>query len=178
MPTTISSDLHIYNVNGPVYDLANVVTKSLHLGLRLDEAISRVTSVPAGTIKMADHVGTLVPGLESKLVGSSAGDTMSVDVEPEAGYGVRDEDLVINMPKERFSEIEDLSVGMQLEATMSDGEQIITIKEIGDDEVIVDANHPLAGMVLHFDIEIKEVREATAEELDHGHAHSHGHHHG
>ena len=123
-------------------------------------------------------VGTLVPGLESKLVGSSAGDTMSVDVEPEAGYGVRDEDLVINMPKERFSEIEDLSVGMQLEATMSDGEQIITIKEIGDDEVIVDANHPLAGMVLHFDIEIKEVREATAEELDHGHAHSHGHHHG
>ncbi len=62
MPTTISSDLHIYNVNGPVYDLANVVTKFLHLGLRLDEAISRVTSVPAGTIKMADQVGTLVPG--------------------------------------------------------------------------------------------------------------------
>ena len=125
-------------------------------------------------------IGTLVPGLESRLVGSSVGATLSVDVNPDGGYGDRDEELVINMPKERFSEIEDLSVGMQLEATMSDGEQIITIKEIGADEVIVDANHPLAGMVLHFDIEVVAVREATAEELDHGHAHSdgHGHNHG
>jgi dihydroorotase len=61
-PQTISSDLHVYNLHGPVYDLATVVTKFLHLGLSLDDAIAKVTAVPADTIRMPGHIGTLAPG--------------------------------------------------------------------------------------------------------------------
>ena len=62
LPATISSDLHIYNVNGPVYDLANVLTKFLHLGLSLDEVLTRVTSVPAESVLKQEGIGTLAPG--------------------------------------------------------------------------------------------------------------------
>ena len=122
---------------------------------------------------------TLVPGLERRLEGTSPGDEIAVTVEPADGYGLRDDELVVSMPRERFSEIDDLSVGMQLEARNDEGPQLITVTEIGDEAVTVDANHPLAGAVLHFDVSVREVRQATSEEIEHGHVHSgHGHHHG
>jgi len=116
-------------------------------------------------------VGALIPGLEDELEGSDPGDKLDVTVEPEKGYGVRQDELVFSLPRERFDEVKDLAVGMQLEATTEDGGQLITVTEVTDTEVTVDANHPLAGETLHFNVSVKSVREATPEEIDHGHVH-------
>ena len=121
--------------------------------------------------------GALVPGLEKVLTGRPAGDSLKVTVEPEEAYGLRDETSVSNLPRKQFSEIDDLSVGMQVHATTAEGEKMITVADIRDDEVTIDANHPLAGQSLTFDVTVVSVRKATSEELEHGHAHGQGHDH-
>ena len=117
--------------------------------------------------------GFLIPGLENALLGKEAGDTFSVTVEPEQGYGERHDDLMQAVPKSMFEGME-IEVGMQFRATTDDGDQSVMIIDIQDEEVIVDGNNPLAGITLNFDVEILEVRDATAEELEHGHVHGEG----
>lgn len=122
--------------------------------------------------------GQIVPGLEKALVGKTVGDTVHVKVDPVDGYGEIDPDLVRAVPHSDFEELgEDLEVGMQFEAESEDGPLIVTVTEIDGDQVTVDANHPLAGMTLNFDVTVTTVREATPEELEHGHPHEDGHHH-
>ncbi len=116
--------------------------------------------------------GTIIKGLEDALEGKQAGDEVSVDVEPQEGYGEYDESLIIDVPKDKFQDPENLQEGMQVQAQSQDGQtQILTVKEIKDDGVTLDANHPLAGQNLHFDVKVSEVREPSQEELDHGHTH-------
>ncbi|GGA67637.1 peptidyl-prolyl cis-trans isomerase [Neiella marina] len=115
----------------------------------------------------------LIEGLETALIGHQAGDTFSVEVEADKAYGHRHENLMQAVPLDMFGDVE-VKPGMQFRATTDDGEQSVIVLDITDDEVIVDGNHPLAGMDLTFDVEILEVRDATAEELSHGHVHSHG----
>ena len=116
-------------------------------------------------------IGQIIPGLEDALKGREAGDSFSVTIEPEMGYGEYDEELVFDIPREQF-EGQDVEVGMQVQATMQDESvQVLTIRGMNDDQVTLDANHDLAGETLHFDVTIVEVSEATKEELDHGHAH-------
>jgi FKBP-type peptidyl-prolyl cis-trans isomerase SlyD len=118
--------------------------------------------------------GNIVPGLEKAMEGKSAGDTFKVDVEPGEGYGERHDALVQVVPREAFQGVDDIQPGMQFQAQSNQGVMSVTVTKIEDGQVTVDGNHPLAGETLHFDIEVTEVREATAEELEHGHAHGAG----
>ncbi|AUJ70550.1 MULTISPECIES: peptidylprolyl isomerase [Pseudoalteromonas] len=117
--------------------------------------------------------GYLIPGLDDALQGKQAGDTFSVTIEPQEGYGERFDELTQAVPKSMFEGME-IEVGMQFRATTDEGDQIVVIIGIEDEEVIVDANHPLSGITLNFDVEVLEVREATAEEVAHGHVHGEG----
>ena len=114
--------------------------------------------------------GNIVPGLENALAGHAVGDELTVDVEPELGYGVRHEGLVQSVPKQAFQGVDNVQLGMQFRAQTEGGSLLVTVVEVGDDEVRVDGNHPLAGRTLHFDVRIASVREATDEEKQNGQA--------
>jgi len=117
-------------------------------------------------------VGAIIPGLEQALEGCEQGESISVSLAPEEAYGEYNDELIVNVPKDRFPEPDQLEVGGQVQAQTADGGvQILTVAEIAEQEVTLDANHPLAGQELHFEVSIENVREATGEELDHGHVH-------
>ena len=123
-------------------------------------------------------MGNLIPGLEDALEGKSAGDDLSVCIQPEQAYGKRDGELLQAVPRAHFDGVDELQVGMQFRASSEDGdERVVTVVEVGDEQVTVDGNHPLAGQILNFEVKIVEVRDATQEELDHGHVHGPGGHH-
>ena len=117
-------------------------------------------------------IGNLIPGVESALEGKSSGEKVEITVPPETGYGVRDDSLVLSVQRDKFSEVEDLQEGVRFRMETPDGPMIFTVVRFDETEVLVDGNHPLAGMTLNFDITIQSVREATPEELDHGHVHN------
>jgi FKBP-type peptidyl-prolyl cis-trans isomerase SlyD len=124
--------------------------------------------------------GNIISGLESALDGKQAGDKLNVRVEPAEGYGVRDDALVQQVPRRQFGGA-NLKPGMQFHAQTSQGHaRVVTVTRVVGDMVTVDGNHPLAGEALNFDVEVAEVRDATQEELEHGHVHGPGghHHHG
>ncbi|WP_135230222.1 FKBP-type peptidyl-prolyl cis-trans isomerase [Deinococcus fonticola] len=113
----------------------------------------------------------IIPGLEKALEGKTTGDTMQVTVTPEEGYGMRDVDAVEELSREDFDD--DIEVGSTYYAQAEDGSVIpFTVIGVNGDSVKVDFNPPLAGETLHFDVTVLGVRDATAEELDHGHAHA------
>ncbi len=119
----------------------------------------------------------IVSGLEKVLTGKEVGEKVDTTVTPEEGYGERREDLVFSIPRERLPEGE-LELGMQFRAQSQDGqEMVVNLVGIGDDEVTLDGNHPLAGEDLHFDVTVTNVRSASDEEIDHGHVHDGSHHH-
>ena len=132
-------------------------------------------------------IGNLIPGLEDALEGKSTGDELSVSIQPEEAYGKRDEELLQAVPRAHFDGVDELQVGMQFRTSSEGGEdgedgedgeeRVVTVVEIGDEQVTVDGNHPLAGQILNFEVKIVEVRDATQEELDHGHVHGPGGHH-
>ena len=124
--------------------------------------------------------GNIVAGLETALDGKQAGDKLSVRVAAVDGYGVRDASLVQQVPRRSFGGVSNIKPGMQFHAQTAQGQmRVVTVTRIKGDMVTVDANHPLAGENLNFDVEVTEVRDATAEELEHGHVHGpSGHHHG
>ncbi|GGS19704.1 FKBP-type peptidyl-prolyl cis-trans isomerase [Deinococcus knuensis] len=117
----------------------------------------------------------IIEGLEKKLEGKAAGDSFQVTVQPEQGYGPRDEENVEDLSREDFED--DIEVGQTYYAQAEDGSVIpFTVMAVEGDVVKVDFNPPLAGMVLDFDVTVLAVRDATPEELEHGHAHSDGDH--
>ena len=121
--------------------------------------------------------GGLSPGLEKALEGKNPGDTLNVAIAPEEAYGKRDDGLVTHVPKSAFGN-NPIIVGAQFRTQDKHGHShVVTVTKIDADSVTIDANHPLAGATLHFDVTIKDVREATAEELTHGHVHGPGGHH-
>jgi len=113
----------------------------------------------------------IIVGLEKHLMGKQAGDKVECVVPAKEAYGERDEALVFEVSRAEFGEGAELEVGMQFEAHGEGGAQIVTISDIEGDHVTVDANHPLAGEELHFSVSVVDVREATAEEIAHGHIH-------
>jgi FKBP-type peptidyl-prolyl cis-trans isomerase SlyD len=129
---------------------------------------------PLGYIHGSGHI---IPGLEKALDGKSVGDSLTVDVTPEEGYGLQDPEKVVVVPRAQIGGVPNLQEGMQLQASGGSGPQIVTVTKIVGDEVTLDANHPLAGENLHFAVTIREVRNATPEELSHGHVHGPGGHH-
>ncbi len=117
--------------------------------------------------------GNIVAGLEKALEGHKAGDTLKVSVSPEQGYGARDESLVQQLPRRTFKGVREIRPGMRFNSPAGP----ITVTGVQGDMVTVDGNHALAGQTLHFAVEITKVREATGEELLHGHVHGDGGHH-
>lgn len=115
--------------------------------------------------------GNIVPGLEKALAGRGQGDSFSVAVPPEEGYGPHHEELVQTVPKSAFQGAPEPKPGMQFQTQGSEGPATVVVTGIEDDKVTIDGNHPLAGKTLNFDIEVAEVREANKEELDQGHVH-------
>jgi len=122
-------------------------------------------------------VGDLIPGLEEELEGKRAGDSVKVRVPPEKGYGERDEALVQDVDRKHLPAEVELELGMQFQAQGPAGLLVMTVVDIGDDTVRLDANHPLAGVALNFAVTVRDVRPATEAELEHGHVHGPGGHH-
>ncbi|MBI3597079.1 MAG: peptidylprolyl isomerase [Nitrospirae bacterium] len=116
-------------------------------------------------------IGNILPGLETALEGKSSGDAFSVRLPPEEGYGPRHESLIQVVSKGLFEDVGELQPGMQFEAQTNAGKRLLTIVRIEGNEVTIDGNHPLAGETLNFDVKVREVRDATDEELSHSHAH-------
>ena len=114
----------------------------------------------------------IIPGLEKALVGKTQGAKMQVKVDPVDGYGVVRPELTSVVERSLFQGVDTLKVGMTFEATAPDGSrQQVVVKKVEEDKVTIDANHPLAGVTLNFDVEVVGVREANQEELSHGHVH-------
>jgi FKBP-type peptidyl-prolyl cis-trans isomerase SlyD len=115
-------------------------------------------------------VGQIIEGLEKALVGLAVGDKKSIEVEAHEAYGVYDQSLIHAIPKAQFP-AEQIKIGDVFQMSTNHGVQMVTVVEFSETEVTIDANHPLAGKDLFFQIEVISKREATAEELSHGHAH-------
>ena len=123
-------------------------------------------------LKYLHGASNIVPGLEKELEGKKAGDALKVEVQPDEGYGQVNPEMVQKVPRSAFEGAPEIKPGMQFQAQGPGGEaQLITVKEVSEEEITVDGNHPLAGQVLHFDVTIEDVSEASEEELAHGHAH-------
>lgn len=115
--------------------------------------------------------GGIIKGLESALEGKEPGEELDVTIEPEEGYGPHREELVQDVPKSAFEQVGDIEVGMTFQAQTDAGPVPIRVADVSEETVTVDGNHALAGERLHFSVKVEEVREATQEEIDHGHAH-------
>ena len=122
-------------------------------------------------------MGMIIPGLEQALEGQVVGASLNVSIAPEDGYGVVDLQMIEEVPRESFRDVDTIEVGMQFEAQTEKGDTVaVTVTAVSDDTVTVDGNHPLAGKTLNFDVSVEEVRDATEEELEHGHVHGPGGH--
>jgi FKBP-type peptidyl-prolyl cis-trans isomerase SlyD len=123
-------------------------------------------------------IGSLVPGLEKALEGRGAGEHVAVTVGPEEGYGARDESLSRKIPIRKLPDGK-ARAGMRVRVETDTGPMLLLITAVQGDYATVDPNHPLSGKTLHFEVDVVDVREATADELAHGHVHApgQGHHH-
>ncbi len=120
----------------------------------------------------------IIPGLEKALEGKTTGDKLKVTVPPEEAYGTTNPALVQVVSRDVFQGVDNIDVGMSFQAQGDGGPIIVTVTKIEGDQITIDGNHPLADMTLTFDVEVKDVREATEEEIAHGHIHGpEGHEH-
>jgi len=152
-----------------------VVTLSYKLYSAAGELVEQ-TSAPISYLHGGHH--GIFPKIEEALANKRAGDVCTVTLEPEDAFGEYDAELVRVETPDRFPE--DVKVGMQFEEAADDDEgaiSIFTVTDIADGRVVLDGNHPLAGQSLRFDCTVLDVRQATADELEHGHVHGPGAHH-
>lgn len=150
---------------------ANCVV-SIHYRLTNESGEELDSSAGQDPLSYLHGTSSLIPGLETALTGQAAGDKLQVTVQPVDAYGDVNPELVQTVPISAFDTPENVKAGVQFQAQGPDGQvQLITVQEVTDDGVTINANHPLAGQVLHFDVTIEAVREASAEEIDHGHVH-------
>lgn len=159
--------------------IAENTVVTLEYSLHLGDGVTVDQSEPDDPLVYLHGIGEIVPGLEDALEGLEAGQTTQVVVAPEEGYGERDPAAVQEVDSSAFEG--PVKAGDTMVATDEDGdEMLVTIVKVEGDKVTIDLNHPLAGKPLHFEVTVREVRAATAEELEHGHAHGadgHGHDH-
>jgi FKBP-type peptidyl-prolyl cis-trans isomerase SlyD len=151
---------------------------SLEYVLRDDEGEVLDQSEPGDPLLYLHGAENIVPGLERALTGRRVGDALDVVVEPESAYGPREGGLV-EVSRDAFPADAELEVGQEIAAELDDGTEIpYWIIEVHDDRIVVDPNHPLAGVTLHFAVKVVDIRDASKDELDHGHPHGpDGHHH-
>lgn len=156
--------------------IAKHTVVSIHYTLRDDQGAVLDSSDGKDPLLYIQGIGNLIPGMEEGLEGKRKGDKLEIKVSPEKGYGERNDTLIQKVPRSAFGD-QDVRPGMQFQAQTNSGAQVVTITEVGLENVTVDGNHPLAGVALNFQVEVMDVRSATAEELEHGHVHGPGGHH-
>ena len=150
---------------------------TIHYTLKDDAGTILDSSASGEPLAYLQGHGNLVAGLERALEGREEGNSLAVVVSPADGYGTRDESLVQRVPKRSLQGAGAVKKGMQFQARTEDGMRLFTVAAVIGDMVTLDGNHPLADQTLHFEVQIVGVREATAEELEHGHVHGAGGHH-
>ncbi|AZZ95005.1 MULTISPECIES: FKBP-type peptidyl-prolyl cis-trans isomerase [unclassified Hahella] len=150
---------------------------SIHYTLTNDDGEVIDSSVGGEPLAYLEGAQNIIPGLENALRELSAGDKKKVSVDPADAYGEYSAELVQVVPLEAFEGVEKVEPGMQFHAQTAGGARVIVVMEVSDDTATIDANHPLAGQTLHFDVEVMEMREPTEEEMSHGHVHGEGGHH-
>jgi FKBP-type peptidyl-prolyl cis-trans isomerase SlyD len=152
----------------------------MHYTLKDDSGATIESSHGREPLTYLHGYGQLIPGLERSLDGSSSGVKTSITVPPKDAYGEKDGDAVIRAPKSDFPEGLTLEPGVEVQAETPDGPLTFTVIALEGDEAVLDANHPLAGKTLTFDVHVLDVRAATPDEIAHGHVHgaggAHGHH--
>lgn len=154
--------------------IANQTVVTLDYTLTDDEG-NVIDRSEDGTFSYLHGASNIIPGLEQALDGKAAGDSLKVSIAAADGYGEHDETKTVVVPMSMFPEDSEVEVGMQFQAQGPEGESLmVTVTRVEGDSVTVDGNHPLAGVQLNFEVSVVGVREATAEEIAHGHVHGPG----
>jgi FKBP-type peptidyl-prolyl cis-trans isomerase SlyD len=149
----------------------NVVV-SMHYKLTDSDGNVVDSSEGAEPLTYLHGAGNIIPGLENALVGKTQGASCQVVVQPEEGYGEVVPEMIQTIDRAAFEGVEAIEAGMAFEARGEDGAaRRIVVRDVDGDQITIDGNHPLAGVELHFDVEIVSLRDATDEEKSHGHAH-------
>jgi len=158
--------------------IASNKVATLHYTLKDDKGALIESSVGNEPLTYIHGIGNLIPGLETKLEGKTVGDKLSVVVKAEDAYGERDEELIEEVERTEFDDGEELEVGKEFQYDDEDGNIFhVRVVKMDDKMVTIDGNHPLAGQTLAFEVEVLGVRDASKEELEHGHVHGAGGHH-
>ncbi len=151
---------------------------AIHYTLKNDDGEVLDSSAGSSPLVYLHGAQNIIAGLENELQGKSAGAKFSIAIPPELGYGVSRPELVQVIKKDMCEDADTIQVGMSFVAQGEGGrQQQVRVTAVIGDEVTIDANHPMAGMTLHFAVEVVEIRDATRQELAHGHVHQHGHDH-
>ncbi|MBL4712342.1 MAG: peptidylprolyl isomerase [Gammaproteobacteria bacterium] len=151
-------------------ELNSVVT--LHYTLK-DNDGSLIDKSDDGDFLYLHGASNIIPGLENALTGKVVDDEFSVSISPEDGYGIKDPKRIQEVPKEMFEKTGEIQVGVQFHAQSPEGEaMVVTVIEMKPDSVVIDGNHALAGVELNFSVKVIDIREASEEEIAHGHVHS------
>lgn len=157
-------------------NIANNCIASFHYTLTDKEGKVLDSSEGREPLAYLHGSGNIIPGLEKELEGKQAGDKLTVAVPAAEAYGERNDAMMQQLPANMFSGVDKIEVGMEFHAQTEQGVQVVSVAAVDGETVTVDANHPLAGVDLNFDVEITDVRPATEEEVSHGHAHGVGGH--
>lgn len=150
---------------------------SLHYTLTDDLGVQLDSSRGGEPFTYLHGYGNIISGLENALAGCEAGYSSAIHVPPADGYGEYNPQAVFEAPRDQFPPGEDIQIGMQVQGQGAHGILNFTVVGVNDQVVTLDANHPMAGKNLYFAVDVLEVRDATAQELAHGHVHAHGHDH-
>ncbi len=156
--------------------ISNEKVVAIHYTLTNDQGQVLDSSEGRDPLAYIHGAGSIIPGLERALEGKDVGDTLAVVIPPEEGYGRRNEELVQTIAMSNFEDPSQVKLGVRFQVQTPEAAYLATVTQIVGDQVTIDMNHPLADETLHFDVNVVEVREATEEELEHGHVHAPGEH--
>lgn len=155
--------------------IADKSVVEMHYTLTNDQGEILDSSEGRDPLTFIQGTSSIVPGLEKALEGKATGENLQVTVTPEEGYGVRDESLTQTVALSNFGDQADqVKVGISFQMPTDQGVAIATVTSVENGDVNVDLNHPLADVTLNFNVEVISIREATEEELEHGHIHGAG----
>ena len=155
--------------------LADGFVGIIHYTLKNDDGEILDSSEGKAPLVYLHGANNLIPGLEAELAGKSTGAAFNASIPPAQAYGEFNEDFIQVISKSMFEGVESIEVGMSFVAQGEGGAQRqVRVTEVNGEDITIDANHPLAGQTLHFEVEVVDVREGTPQEIEHGHVHAGG----
>ena len=151
--------------------ISNNQVVSIHYTLTNNDGEVLDSSKDADPLTYLHGAGNIIPGLENELAGKEVGDSFTAKISPEDGYGPVHDQLIEEVPRSAFGDNQELAPGMTFQAQTDQGTQMFKLIAVAEDTVTLDGNHPLAGLELNFEVSVEATRDATEEEISHGHAH-------